>query len=70
MPTYKFNVAMTCGGCSSRVEKILSKKLGDAGSWVIDLENKLVSVTCEGHSEDDIMAMIAKCGKETTKVVE
>ena len=68
MPTYKYNVAMTCGGCSGRVQKILEKKIGDSGSWTIDLENKLVTVSCEGHTEDEVMAMIAKCGKETTKV--
>jgi len=65
MPTYKFNVAMTCGGCSGAVERILKKKLPDA-TYDINLEAKTVDVTVEGPTQEEVQAIIAKCGKQTT----
>eukprot|EP00127_Corallochytrium_limacisporum_P000952 Clim_evm36s33 gene=Clim_evmTU36s33 len=65
MPTYKYNVAMTCGGCSGAVERIL-KRLDGVDSYDIDLEGKTVKVTSSTLNKDEIMEKIAKTGKETS----
>jgi len=60
-----FNVAMTCGGCSGAVTKILTKKLEEGSKFDVDLEKKLVTVT-SAKTKEELLAIISKCGKETT----
>jgi len=66
METYKFNVAMTCEGCSGAVTRILNKKLEPGSSFNVDLENKLVTIT-SSKSQDELFEILKKCGKEVTK---
>jgi len=67
MPTYEYDVAMTCGGCSGAVTRLLTKKLPEC-TFDIQLENKKVFVTVEGKSPEEVQEIIAKCKKETVFV--
>jgi len=64
--TYKFDVKMTCSGCSGAVERAL-KKAQDDGSgistYTVDLKTQEVVV--KGTAPyDDVLAKIKKTGKE------
>ncbi|KAI0709328.1 hypothetical protein C8Q76DRAFT_576640, partial [Earliella scabrosa] len=60
--TYKFNVKMTCGGCSGAVDRVLKKTEG-VSSYDISLEKQEVLVKGTiGY--DDLHAKIAKTGKQ------
>ncbi|KAH8106960.1 copper chaperone taha, partial [Cristinia sonorae] len=60
--TYKFDVKMTCPGCSGAVERVLKKTEG-VESYEISLEKQEVLV--KGTIPyDDLHAKIAKTGKE------
>ncbi|OAL48688.1 HMA-domain-containing protein [Pyrenochaeta sp. DS3sAY3a] len=61
--TYKFNVAMSCGGCSGAVERVL-KKLDGVESYNVSLETQ----TAEIEASDDlayetVLEKIKKTGK-------
>ncbi|KAJ2808624.1 hypothetical protein H4R20_000758 [Coemansia guatemalensis] len=70
---FKFNVEMSCGGCSKAVDNALKKAelLHD-----VNLENKLVVVRVDEPLKDkaleikreEILAVIQKTGKKTTKL--
>ncbi|ORY64599.1 copper chaperone taha [Leucosporidium creatinivorum] len=60
--TYKFNVVMTCSGCSGAVDRVLKKTEG-VSSYDISLEKQEVLVTTT-VPYDDILAKIKKTGKE------
>ncbi|TNY19715.1 copper chaperone taha [Rhodotorula diobovata] len=60
--TYKFNVKMTCGGCSSAVERVLKKTEG-VSSYDVSLDTQQVVVKTT-VPYDDILAKIKKTGKE------
>ncbi|KAJ9486802.1 hypothetical protein VN97_g6527 [Penicillium thymicola] len=60
---YKFNVTMTCGGCSGAVERVL-KKLQGVKTFDVSLESQTVNVTTEPTlSYDDVLEKIKKTGK-------
>ncbi|CAP92860.1 Cytosolic copper metallochaperone [Penicillium rubens] len=60
---YKFNVTMTCGGCSGAVERVL-KKLEGVKTFDVSLETQTVNVTTEPTlSYDDVLEKIKKTGK-------
>ncbi|KAJ5957844.1 hypothetical protein N7501_012123 [Penicillium viridicatum] len=60
---YKFNVTMTCGGCSGAVERVL-KKLEGVKTFDVSLESQTVNVTTEPTlSYDDVLEKIKKTGK-------
>ncbi|KAK1836139.1 hypothetical protein QBC39DRAFT_367528 [Podospora conica] len=62
--TYKFNVAMSCGGCSGAVERVL-KKLEGVKSYDVSLETQTVLVVAdEGLNFETVREKIAKTGKE------
>merc|ERR1712242_177116 len=68
IPVHSYTVAMTCGGCSGAITRILTKKLDQEGEqFDVSLENKTVKVQTQ-RSADEIKEMIAKCGKETNFV--
>lgn len=69
MPTYEYNVAMTCEGCSGAVTRLLKKKLPEA-TFEIDLPGKKVFVTVEGKTAEEVQAVVAGCKKETMFVGE
>ncbi|GAA5824712.1 hypothetical protein JCM3770_003077 [Rhodotorula araucariae] len=60
--TYKFNVKMTCSGCSGAVDRVLKKTEG-VNSYDISLETQEVLVRTT-VPYDDILAKIKKTGKE------
>ncbi|KAJ5494759.1 Heavy metal-associated domain HMA [Penicillium fimorum] len=60
---YKFNVTMTCGGCSGAVERVL-KKLEGVKTFDVSLETQAVNVTTESTlSYDAVLEKIKKTGK-------
>merc|ERR1712168_1301588 len=66
MPVHSYTVAMTCGGCSGAVTRILTKQLNadDGEKFDVSLETKVVKVQTN-RSAEDIKVIIAKCGKAT-----
>jgi len=60
--TYKFDVKMTCSGCSGAVTRVLSKKEG-VRSFEVNLEKQEV-VVHGGIPYEDVLATIKKTGKE------
>ncbi|OCL06588.1 heavy-metal-associated domain-containing protein [Glonium stellatum] len=62
--TYKFNVAMSCGGCSGAVERVL-KKLDGVKSYNVSLETQTAEViTEESVDYQTVLEKIAKTGKK------
>ncbi|XP_063231752.1 uncharacterized protein LOC134536115 [Bacillus rossius redtenbacheri] len=63
---YEFNVAMTCGGCSGAVERVLGKLKGQGVEEVdISLEDQLVRVKST-LAPEELLEVIKKTGKATT----
>ncbi|MCJ1283600.1 Cytosolic copper metallochaperone [Xylographa opegraphella] len=61
---YKFNVTMTCGGCSGAVERVL-KKLEGVKSYNVSLESQTAEITAETSLEyDTVLGKIKKTGKK------
>lgn len=58
---------MTCSGCVGAVNRVLSKE-PKVGQVDISLENQTVKVSSDTLSQDDILAIIKKSGKETSVV--
>lgn len=68
-----FNVAMSCGGCSGAVTRILGKKdkFPLIESVDANVETKVVKVTCgEGQDAQEILAALKKWGDAAGKSVE
>ncbi|KAF4154502.1 hypothetical protein CNMCM6936_007135 [Aspergillus lentulus] len=60
---YKFNVSMSCGGCSGAVERVL-KKLDGVKSFDVNLDSQTALVTTEPTvSYETVLATIKKTGK-------
>ncbi|TRM63679.1 hypothetical protein BD626DRAFT_495054 [Schizophyllum amplum] len=62
--TYKFDVKMTCGGCSSAITRVLEKAKGngvDDFTVTLDTQEVIVKGTMP---YDDVLAKIKKTGKE------
>ncbi|KAG5293527.1 iron/copper transporter Atx1 [Histoplasma capsulatum G186AR] len=60
---YKFNVTMSCGGCSGAVERVL-KKLDGVKSYTVSLESQTATVLAEPSLEyDTVLSTIKKTGK-------
>jgi len=59
---YEFNVRMTCGGCSSAIERVLGRNK-DVTTYDVSLENQKVVVTGP-ISYDTVLEVIKKTGKE------
>ncbi|KAN0131671.1 hypothetical protein V8E53_010513 [Lactarius tabidus] len=68
--TYKFDVKMTCGGCSGAVTRVLekAKTSGEVQDYTVTLETQEVIVKSDLGLED-IKAKIAKTGKEVRSAV-
>ncbi|KZV97051.1 copper chaperone taha [Exidia glandulosa HHB12029] len=60
--TYKFNVKMTCGGCSGAVTRALQKTEG-VDSFDVSLEKQEVVVNT-GLPYETVLERIKKTGKE------
>jgi len=61
---YKFNVTMTCGGCSGAVERVL-KKLDGVKSYDVSLDTQEANVTTEDNIDyNTVLEKIKKTGKK------
>ncbi|KAK3216374.1 hypothetical protein GRF29_8g3077368 [Pseudopithomyces chartarum] len=61
--TYKFEIAMSCGGCSGAVERVL-KKLDGVKSYNVSLETQTAEIVAEDSlSYDTVLEKIKKTGK-------
>ncbi|KAJ5689760.1 heavy metal ion transporter [Penicillium macrosclerotiorum] len=60
---YKFNVSMSCGGCSGAVERVL-KRLNGVKTYDVNLETQMAIVQTEPTVEyDTVLDAIKKTGK-------
>ncbi|KAF1926128.1 putative iron/copper transporter Atx1 [Didymella exigua CBS 183.55] len=60
---YKFNIAMSCGGCSGAVERVL-KKLDGVKSYNVSLETQTADIVAEDSlSYETVLEKIKKTGK-------
>ncbi|KAF9887435.1 hypothetical protein FE257_010152 [Aspergillus nanangensis] len=60
---YKFNITMTCGGCSGAVERVL-KRLDGVKSFDVSLDSQTAAIVTEPSvSYDTVLATIKKTGK-------
>ncbi|KAL4959845.1 copper metallochaperone ATX1 [Aspergillus stella-maris] len=60
---YKFNVSMSCGGCSGAVERVL-KKLDGVKSFDVSLDTQTASVVADATLPyETVLATIKKTGK-------
>ncbi|RMJ28213.1 copper chaperone [Aspergillus sp. HF37] len=60
---YKFNVSMSCGGCSGAVERVL-KKLDGVKSFDVNLDSQTAAVATEAAVPyETVLATIKKTGK-------
>lgn len=66
---YQFNVVMTCSGCSSAIERVLTRLEPDVSKIDISMENQTVDVETI-LSYDTILAKIKKTGKEVKSGVQ
>ncbi|KAL8845951.1 MAG: hypothetical protein Q9221_008930 [Calogaya cf. arnoldii] len=64
---YKFNITMTCGGCSGAVERVL-KKLEGIQSYTVSLESQTAEIYAEeGLAYETVLEKIQKTGKKVVK---
>ncbi|XP_059607652.1 copper transport protein ATOX1 [Phlebotomus argentipes] len=63
-PVHKFQVEMTCEGCSGAVKRVLGKLEQQIEDVNIDLESKIVLVKSNMTSEQ-LLEVIRKTGKTT-----
>ncbi|KAF7924842.1 uncharacterized protein EAE98_004135 [Botrytis deweyae] len=62
--TYKFNISMSCGGCSGAVDRVL-KKLDGVRAYEVSLEGQTATVIAKPELEfDTVLEKIAKTGKK------
>ncbi|KAF2035572.1 heavy metal transport/detoxification protein [Setomelanomma holmii] len=62
--TYKFGVAMSCGGCSGAVERVL-KKLDGVESYNVSLETQTAEiVAADSLDYETVLEKIKKTGKK------
>ncbi|KAI9756240.1 MAG: Cytosolic copper metallochaperone [Lichina confinis] len=61
---YKFDIAMSCGGCSGAVERVL-KKLDGVKSYEVSLEKQTADVVTNDDTldYDTVLQTIKKTGK-------
>ncbi|KAF2840798.1 putative iron/copper transporter Atx1 [Patellaria atrata CBS 101060] len=60
---YKFNVAMSCGGCSGAVERVL-KKLDGVKSYNVSLDTQTAEIVTEETLDySTVLNTIKKTGK-------
>ncbi|KAI8874311.1 hypothetical protein GQ42DRAFT_159884 [Ramicandelaber brevisporus] len=67
MAVYKYQVAMSCGGCSGAVERAL-KKLEGVDNLEVSLESQLVTVESDSLDYATILEKLQKTGKAVTEI--
>ncbi|KAG0645790.1 Copper chaperone ATX1 [Hyphodiscus hymeniophilus] len=62
--TYKFNVSMSCGGCSGAVNRVLGK-LDGVKSYDVSLDTQTATVVTEPTlAYETVLRTISKTGKK------
>jgi len=62
--TYKFNVSMSCGGCSGAVNRVLGK-LDGVKSYDVSLDTQTATVVADPElSYETVLKTIKKTGKK------
>ncbi|PNS14867.1 Metal homeostasis factor ATX1 [Sphaceloma murrayae] len=62
--TYDFDIAMSCGGCSGAVERVL-KKLDGVKSYEVSLEKQTAHIVTEDSLDyATVLEKIKKTGKQ------
>ena len=69
MPSTKFKVGMTCGGCANACKRILSKIEG-VTEVKTDVDAKIVEVIHNGVEEDVMFAKLKKWSEASGKTLE
>ncbi|ETN45674.1 uncharacterized protein HMPREF1541_09507 [Cyphellophora europaea CBS 101466] len=60
---YKFNVTMTCGGCSGAVERVL-KKMDGVKSYTVSLDTQTADIVTDASVDyAAVLEKIKKTGK-------
>ncbi|KAG0339459.1 Cytosolic copper metallochaperone [Podila humilis] len=62
MTQYKYDVTMSCEGCSGAITRVLTK-LNGVDKFDVSLENQMVVVESATLSEETILVAIQKTGK-------
>ncbi|KAG9228646.1 hypothetical protein BJ875DRAFT_508386 [Amylocarpus encephaloides] len=63
---YKFDITMSCGGCSGAVNRVLGKLEG-VKSYEVSLDTQTANVVAEDSlSYETVLATIKKTGKKVT----
>ncbi|KAI9680511.1 MAG: Cytosolic copper metallochaperone [Caeruleum heppii] len=63
---YKFNVEMSCGGCSGAIERVL-KKLDGVKSYDVSLDTQTANVIAQADLPyETVLDKIKKTGKKVT----
>jgi len=61
---YKFNITMTCGGCSGAVERVL-KKMDGVKSFDVSLDKQEADIVTEDSVDyNTVLEKIKKTGKK------
>ena len=68
MGKHTYTVAMTCGGCSGAITKILTrqKDKGNVKDFEVKLEEKTVIVESDTLNATDVEEILKKAGKAVT----
>ncbi|KAL8700543.1 MAG: hypothetical protein Q9201_005394 [Fulgogasparrea decipioides] len=67
---YKFNITMTCSGCSGAIERVL-KKMEGIDKYEVSLESQTADVYAqESLAYETVLEKIKKTGKTITKGVK
>ncbi|PBP24991.1 copper chaperone [Diplocarpon rosae] len=62
--TYKFNVSMSCGGCSGAITRVLTK-LDGVKSFEVSLDTQTATIIAEPSlSYETVLTTISKTGKK------
>lgn len=69
MSVYKFKTSLSCGGCVSKIEKILNAEK-DIIKWEVDLNSpdKILTIETETFDPNQIPALLLKAGYKAEQI--
>jgi len=69
MSTYKFKTTMSCSGCVSKVEKLMTKENG-IEKWEVDLnsDDKILTVETGTLLPEQISTLLLKAGYKAAQI--
>ncbi|KAH0534064.1 hypothetical protein FGG08_007330 [Glutinoglossum americanum] len=62
---YKFNIVMSCGGCSGAIDRVL-KRLDGVTRYEVSLKDQTADVYTESLDYETVLKTIRKTGKKVT----